>query len=170
MYVAVHEQHWVKATDDPVEGDEPDVGRIFCLGNTERWRVRDEHVELAAGPGQFEPDAKLQAEGTPPHLCLGVLVRARLVTKAPAQPGYAQPLHLDDATVNVVATLRSGDRSLRLQRQPGQVRRNEALIVISGHVQKRHVGAADQVLEIVERQVAARDDEVGPELADLLDI
>jgi hypothetical protein len=79
-------------------------------------------------------------------------------------------LDLDYTTVHVVATLRSGDGSLRLQRQPGHVRRNEALIVISGHVQKGHVGAADQVLEIVEGQVAARDDEVGPELADLLGI
>jgi hypothetical protein len=77
-------------------------------------------------------------------------------------------VHLDDATIDVVATLRSGDGHLRPQRRPCHVRGPDARIVISRYVEERHVGAADQVLEIVERQVAARDDQVRPELAELL--
>jgi hypothetical protein len=34
--------------------------------------------------------------------------------------------------------------------------------VVSGHVQDRNVEAADQVLEVVEGQVATRQDDVGP--------
>jgi hypothetical protein len=36
--------------------------------------------------------------------------------------------------------------------------------VIAGHVEKRNVEPADQVLEIVEGQVAAAQDQVGPDL------
>lgn len=36
--------------------------------------------------------------------------------------------------------------------------------MIAGHVEKRNVEPADQVLEIVEGQVAAAQDQVGPDL------
>jgi len=116
MYVAVYEQNRMKAFDDPVEGDEPDVGRVLCLGDTERGRMRDEKVKVAAGPDPFRSDPKFEVEDAPPHLRLRVLIRTGLIPQAPAQPGDAQAVLLDSATVHVVATLWSGDRGLRLQR------------------------------------------------------
>jgi hypothetical protein len=40
--------------------------------------------------------------------------------------------------------------------------------MVSWHVEKRHIGAADDVLEIVEWQVATRNDEIRPELIELV--
>lgn len=116
MYVAVDEQNRMKPFDDSVEGDKPDVGGVLCLGDTERGRMRDEKVKLAAGPDPFRSDPKFEVEDAPPHLCLRVLIRTGLIPKAPAQPGDAQAVFLENATVHVVATLWSGDRGLRLQR------------------------------------------------------
>jgi hypothetical protein len=70
MDVAVDKQDRLKAADDPVEGDESDVGGVLGLGDTERWGVRDEHVKLAVGANPLQPDPKLQAEDAPPHLRL----------------------------------------------------------------------------------------------------
>jgi hypothetical protein len=45
-----------------------------------------------------------------------------------------------------------------------------ARIVVSGYVQERNVEAADEVLEVVERQVAAREDEVRPQCLELVPV
>jgi hypothetical protein len=106
----------MKATNDPVKRDKADVGRVLCFGDPEWGSVGDQHIKLAAGPDPFEPGAKLKAEDAPSHLRLRVLVGTRLIPKAAAQPGDAHAAHLGDSTINVVATLRSRDGDLRLQR------------------------------------------------------
>jgi hypothetical protein len=78
--------------------------------------MRDENVDLTALSGWLHSDPKLQAEDSPPHLCLRVLVGTRLVPKRASQPGNTNAARLDDSTVNVVASLRSEDGNLRLKR------------------------------------------------------
>ena len=115
MYVAVDEEGGMKTPDDPVEGDEPCVCRVLCCGDTEGGGMGDEYVELVSGRGPFRSDSKFKVEDAPSHLSLRVLIRTRLIPKAPPQPGDAEAVFQDDATVHVVATLRSRDRGLRLE-------------------------------------------------------
>jgi hypothetical protein len=42
--------------------------------------------------------------------------------------------------------------------------------VISGHIEERHVDTRDQVLQIFEGQIAARDDEVWPQCVELISV
>jgi hypothetical protein len=72
-------------------------------------------------------------------------------------------LHLQDTTVDVVATLWSGNLDAVVEGHKRRIKRPHVGIVVSRHVQQRHIESRDEVLEVVEWQVAARDDEVRPE-------
>src|SRR5207244_1686209 len=65
MDVPVHDQDWLEVLDQAKDRDEADVGRILGVGQAVRRRVRDEHIELAAGSHAFETYAKLELDGAP---------------------------------------------------------------------------------------------------------
>src|SRR5207249_3747819 len=100
------------------------------------------------------------------HLALAVLVRALAITDRPAEAGERQPGSGDHTAVGVVAALGPRDRVLEADRGRVDGRRRELLVVVAGHVHQRLVRPADQVLEVVEGQVAAGDDQVGPKLCE----
>src|ERR1700693_212143 len=116
----------MKSLDDPVEAHESDVGRVLRLGDAEGRRVREQDVELAARLDAFQADPKLEAEAPPPHLSLGVLVRARLVAKAATQARDAKAMYVHHPTVDVLASLWAGHRNLMVQRHPRRIRALEA--------------------------------------------
>src|SRR2546430_17577145 len=88
-----------------------------------------------------------------------MLVGPFLVANAPAEARDAQTANLDQPSVDVGASLRARQgRQLGPQRHPCHVGRRQARVVVPQDVQDRNVATADEVLEVVERQVAARED------------
>jgi hypothetical protein len=69
-------------------------------------------------------------------------------------------MHLHDPAVDVVATLRAGYRNAMVESHECRINGLHVGIVVSRHVEQRHGEAGDQEFEKVERQVAARDDEI----------
>jgi hypothetical protein len=79
-------------------------------------------------------------------------------------------MHLHDSTVDIVATLRPWYRNPVVEGQPCRIDGLDVRIVVSRHVEQRHVEAGDEILEIVEWKVSTRDDEVRPERLKLVPI
>jgi hypothetical protein len=77
-------------------------------------------------------------------------------------------LHFHDSTVDVVTTLRPGYLNAVVEGHKCGIERPHVGIVVSRHVKQRNVEAGHKVLEVVERQVSARDDEVRPERLKLI--
>src|SRR5260370_1364931 len=94
------------------------------------------------------------------------LRRARPSDLYPA--GDAKPGRLDEAAVDVDATVRSSRRRVGPQRRPLLIDRAQVGIVVARHVQQGHVEAADDVLEIVGGQVPAAEDDIGCEPDELV--
>src|SRR4029077_10820596 len=99
---------------------------------------------------------------TPAHLALVVLFRAFVVAHRSAQPRDPQACRLVDAAVDVDAAGRSGAVELRRQAFERRIAELQLGVVVARYVEQWHIGAADQVLEVVKRQIAGPEDQVRP--------
>jgi hypothetical protein len=79
-------------------------------------------------------------------------------------------LDLHDSTVDVVATFRPWYRNPVVEGYESRIKRPHIRIVVSRHIEQWHVEARDEILEVLEGQVAARDDEVRPERLKLVPV
>ena len=118
-------------------------------------------------PRQRLPDSgsQFQAQGANAHLALRVLVRARPVADRPTETGDDKAGRLHHSPVEILAAGRPDDRPVRDERAPQRVGPAQVGVMVAGDVQQRLVGPADQVLEVLEGQVATGDDEVWVELS-----
>src|SRR5438045_2670308 len=73
-----------------------------------------------------------------------------------------QPGRLDDLPVEVDAAGRAGAARLEGEGHPVGSGRAKLWIVVAGNEEQRHVQPADEVLQVVEGQVPAAQDQVGP--------
>jgi hypothetical protein len=84
------------------------------------------------------------------------------------KPGDAKPCNLDQAAVDVGASLRPWHRKLSSQGHPRRVWWLEAGVVVAGYVKQRDVEAADQVFEVVEWKIPAAEHDVRPDWRQLI--
>src|ERR1700757_4471847 len=82
----------------PVQRPESAVHRVIVVVADATWRrVRDQHVDLAAIAQPAPARRGAQPRGPARKLGGGVLVGARAVAGAAAEPRYPQPGYVDDA-------------------------------------------------------------------------
>lgn len=159
--VPVNREERAEVPDEAHKRGEPDVRSVLRLGKTERRRVGDEDVELASLVHASQPEVDLELQRTAAHLRLGVLVGSIPVAQAAAQSGDTEAELIRNMSVDVDAALGTEYRRLAAVGHPGQVNRLKACVVVARDIQERNVQLADQVLEVVERQVAAGEYQVG---------
>src|SRR5262249_62061855 len=96
----------------PVKRGEALMGEIAGVAHAERWGVGDDDVDPAAEPPP-EPCTRLQPQGPPSHLALGVLVGALLVSEGPAETCDVQPRPLQDTALGAATPPGPGERPAR---------------------------------------------------------
>lgn len=156
----MHRQQRVKMSDQSPERSKTDVGWILSVGKPEGWSVRDENVELPPMAHSTQAKSDLERKRAPTHLALCVLVWTWLVTKASTKSGESISTHFRHFAVDVGAPLRTGNWDFLSKWHPRHIRKLHAWVVVARNVKQRDVEPADEIFEIVERQVAARDDDV----------
>ena len=159
--VPVNREERPEVADEAQKRREPDVRRVLRLGKTERRRMGDEDVELASLVHASQPEAELELQRAAAHLPLRVLVGSVLVAQAAAEAGDTEAELIRDMSVDVDAALRTAYRRLPTVGGPCQVDRLKACVVVARDIEERNVEPADQVLEVIERQVATTEYEVG---------
>ena len=170
VHVAVQEQGGPQPGREDVEGGEALMRRIGPVAHAAGRGVGQEHVQpvrssLTRSRAAVQAGFKGQPPGPPGLLPVAVLVRAGAVAAGAAQAGDPQASHVHHPAVRAdrpVRPRRPG-REPRAQRQagpadpvPGQVR-----VVVARHEDQRHVERVHQVAQVLERQIAAAQDDIG---------
>ena len=162
VHVPVQQQGGLQPPGEDVERGEALVHRVGPVTHAARRGVGQQHVQPvcrgAAGPGGQPP-------GPPGLLPVGVLVRAGAVAAAAAQAGDPQAGHVHHPAVRAdraVGPRRPG-RQPRAQHQtaPADAVAGQVRVMVAGHEYERHIERVHQVTQVLERQVAAAQDEVG---------
>jgi hypothetical protein len=138
--------------------------RVLPVTHAEWSGMGEQDVDAAPVAHPAAPGAYAKSERAPAHLALRVLVGTLLVPDAAAEAGDAEAGRVDDPAVDVVAAARTRDRRLDDNRpiRVGPVA--EVGVVVAGHVEQWDAGARHEILEVVERQVAAAEDQVRPQV------
>jgi len=154
------------------EARKPSVSGIVSVADAQGGRVSREDVDRAPVPQSFSADSQFQSHSPCAHLSLSVLIRSLSVTDRTAEPGYSKTPGVDHPTVDVHASERPGPLPAERadQEGPAEVLCAQGLgfgpeigVVIPGNEQQRHVEHGHEILEIVEGQVAAGNDQIGLE-------
>src|SRR5207247_5980488 len=133
--------------DEPLVCAEADMRGVGRVCESCGRRVGQEDVDAAAAQAR----APFELSGAPAHLALRVLVRSFVVADRSAQardPYAGCRLY---APVDVDAACRSAAVELRRQTFECRIAELELGVVVARYVQQWHIGAADQVLQVVER-------------------
>ena len=176
VHVPVQQQGRPQPSGEDVQGGKTLVHRVRPVAHAARRGMGQQHVQPvwlpAARPAAklaqghpVQPDPGGEPPGPAGLLPVGVLVWPGAVAAAAAQAGDPEAGHVHHPAVRA-------DRPVRPRRPgrepgaqgqagpadavPGQVR-----IVIAGHEDQRHVESVHQIAQVLERQVAAAQDEVG---------
>jgi hypothetical protein len=91
---------------------------------------------------------------------LCVLIGPLAIADRSAQPGDPKPGGILDPAIDADAALGAHSGAGGREPQPHVVRRPQRGVMVAGDIEKGDVRAGDQILEVVEWQVTARDDEV----------
>ena len=143
----------------------------WCTGSSAvahtPWRgMGEQNVDAAAVPHPAPPGRAAQGPGSPGLLAVGVLVGPAVVGAAATKAGHPQAGHVGDAAVGAHRPVgpRCPHREPGPQREPGpgNAVTGQVRVMVSGHEHERHVQRVHQVLEVVEGQVPAGENQFGP--------
>src|SRR5262249_36724053 len=165
MDVPVQQHSGSQLPDEPVKRGETLMRVIGGVTHAEWWGVGDDDVDAAAEPTP-EPCTRLQPQGPPAHLALGVLVGTLLVSEGPAETGDVQACCLEYAALGAVTALGPGYGVAQCVAVPGPCTDGipaQVRVVVAEDVDQRHPRARNQVFQVLERQVTARQDDVRPQ-------
>src|SRR5215208_6710984 len=144
MDVSVQPQGGLVAVYEPEEGLEAYVGLVLGVAEAERRGVGDEYTRCRPSGEPAPQDAGRERPGPAAHLALRVLVRAARVQSGAGEPGKNHSVRFYDPAVERRATR-------------GVFRAVGGGVVVAENVVDRHAEEGDDVVKVVERQVAAGD-------------
>jgi hypothetical protein len=145
VYVSVQPQGWCVPVDEVYKALEAYVGNIILVPEAERRGVGSEDRGLRTADEAPATDSDRERPRPAAHVTLGILVGTARVKGRPGEPSeYHTALRLHNPPVKRRAAT-------------GVFGAFGAWIVVSKHVVDRDTEKGDDVFEVIERQVPARD-------------
>lgn len=145
-----------------METVEPAMARVVGVADSTGRAVREQDVGAGISPGQCRGAAQTPAAKT--LLGVGVLIGPRVVAPAATEPADAQTADGDRPAVGIDGTVGSGVRRRKTGSRPAAPTLAipvQITIVIAGHKDARSITELGEDLEVVEREVAGAEDDVG---------
>jgi hypothetical protein len=148
VYVSVQPQGWCVPVDEVYKALEAYVGNIILVPEAERRGVGSEDRGLRTADEAPATDSDRERPRPAAHVTLGILVGTARVKGRPGEPSEYH---------TAVFALRLHNPTVKRRAATGVFGAFGAWIVVSQHVVDRDTEKGDDVFEVIERQVPARD-------------